>query len=63
VRAGAEPATSVNVDDVRGQAAPWSWREYVNDLVRDVKAYSTITHRVAPIRFCQQLASGRSRHW
>lgn len=33
--------------------------EYVNDLVRDLKAYSTIARRIAAIGFCQQLATGR----
>ena len=33
--------------------------EYINDLVRDHKAYATITRRVAAIGFCQQLATGR----
>ena len=33
--------------------------EYINDLVRDYKAYATVTRRVAAIGFCQQLATGR----
>ena len=36
--------------------------EYVNDLVRDRKAYSTITRRLAAIGFCQRLATGRHGH-
>ena len=32
--------------------------EYVNELVRDRKAYSTITRRVAAISYCQRLATG-----
>lgn len=32
--------------------------EYVNEMVRDRKAYSTITRRIAAISFCQRLATG-----
>ena len=32
--------------------------EYVNEMVRDRKAYSTISRRIAAISFCQRLATG-----
>jgi integrase len=32
--------------------------EYVNEMVRDRRAYSTITRRLAAISFCQRLATG-----
>lgn len=34
--------------------------EYLNELVRDRKAVSTIERRLAAIAFCQQLATGRT---
>ena len=32
--------------------------EYINELVRDDKAYSTITRRIAAISWCQRIATG-----